>query len=84
MHKVVERDEPLSGVYLGSIVVPAVDKDCDVMVPVQEYQLLFSQHYEVGVHQFGELGEAEQEHPQAGLSRDHQVPAHAVLPAFGH
>lgn len=35
--------------------VPAVDQDRDVVIPVQEYQLLFTEHDEDRVTQLGNL-----------------------------
>ena len=35
--------------------VPAVDEDSDVVIPVQEYQLLFAEHDEYRVTQLGNL-----------------------------
>ena len=42
----------LTSSYRVSVAVPAVNKDSDVMIPVQEYQSLLSQHYENGVPEF--------------------------------
>ena len=39
------------------VAVPAVNKDSDVMIPVQEYQSLLSQHNENCVSEFWQLAE---------------------------
>ena len=51
----VHDDEPPGGRGVLAEGVPAVDEDRDVVVPVEEYQLLFPQHYEDRVTQLRNL-----------------------------
>ena len=51
----VHDHEPPGGRGVLAEGVPAVDEDCDVVVPVQEDQLLFPQHNEDGVSKLRNL-----------------------------
>ena len=55
MHEEVHDDEPAGWSRVLAEGVPAVDEDGDVVIPVEEYQLLFPQHDEDGVSQLGDL-----------------------------
>ena len=51
----VHDHEPPGGRGVLAEGVPAVDQDRDVVIPVQEYQLLFTKHDEDRVTQLGNL-----------------------------
>ena len=51
----VHDDEPPGGGGVLAEGVPAVDEDRYVVIPVQEYQLLFPKHNEYCVAQLGNL-----------------------------
>ena len=55
VHEEVHDDEPAGWSRVLAEGVPAVDEDGDVVIPVEEYQLLFPQHDEDGVSQLGDL-----------------------------
>ena len=61
----VHDDEPPGGGGVLAEGVPAVDEDRDVVVPVEEYQLLFPQHDEDGVSQLRNLRQDEHPGPEA-------------------
>lgn len=55
MNHEVHDHEPPGGSGVLAEGVPAVDEDSDVVIPVQEYQLLFPEHDEDRVTQLGNL-----------------------------
>ena len=61
----VHDDEPPGGGGVLAEGVPAVDEDRDVVIPVEEYQLLFPQHDEDGVAELRNLREDEHPGPEA-------------------
>ena len=80
MDEVVHGNEPLGGVDHEGVVIVTVYEDGHVMVPVQEDELLLAKHDEVGVHQLGTLGEAEEEAPEAWAPLADYLVAHARFP----
>lgn len=64
VNHVVDRAEPSTSCNGVSVAVPAVDKNSDVMIPVEEYQSLFSQHHKDCVSQFWQLAEHEKKRPE--------------------
>lgn len=66
VHAVVHDDEPPGGGSVFRVAEPGVHQHGDVVVPVQEDQWLFSQHYEDRVAQLGEFGEHKQPCPEPG------------------
>ena len=61
----VHDDEPPGGRGVLAEGVPAVDEDRDVVVPVEEYQLLFPQHYEDRVTQLRNFRQDEHPGPES-------------------
>ena len=84
MDKVVHGDKPLGGVDEVSVVVPAVNEDGHVMIPVEEDELLLAEDDEVSVHELGALGKAEKEGPEAITAFTHYFVADATFPAVGN
>ena len=84
MDKVVHGDKPLGGVDEVSVVVPAVNEDGHVMIPVEEDELLLAEDDEVSVHELGALGKAEKEGPEAITAFTHYFVADAPFPAVGN
>lgn len=66
VHAVVHDDEPPRGGSVFRVAEPGVHEHGDVVVPVQEDERLFPQHYEDRVAQFGQFGEHEQPCPEPG------------------
>ena len=63
---VVHHHEVAARAQVGGVGVPHIDERGDVVVPVQENQLLFSQHNKQGVAQLVDFGDGEHEGPEAG------------------
>lgn len=70
MHTVVHNYEPACGTSVFCIAEPRVDQHRDVMIPVQEDQRLFAQHYEYRIAQFGQFAQHKEPGPET---------AHAIL-----
>ena len=64
--RVVHNHEQPAGGGQENIGVEAHPHDTDVMIPVEEYQLLFPQHDEGRVEELHDLGEDEEVGPEAG------------------
>ena len=84
MDEVVHGDEPLGGIDEIRVVVPAVDEDGYVMVPVEEDELLLAEDDEIRVHELGAFGEAEEEGPEPQTPFAYDLVADARLPAVGN
>jgi hypothetical protein len=65
MHRVVHGHKVQARASLSGICVPAVEKDCHVVIPVEEDQRFLSKDNEDGVDKLGKLGEDEKTYPQA-------------------
>lgn len=64
VNHVVDCAEPSTSCDRVPVAVPAVNKDSDVMIPVQEYQSLLSQHNENCISEFWQLAEHEEKSPE--------------------
>ena len=50
MHEIIHGDEPLGRGDYVPVMIPAVNEDCYVMVPVKKYQFLFPQDNEICIY----------------------------------
>jgi hypothetical protein len=66
---IIHYDEPKSSGAGRGIRMPAVEKDGNVMIPVQEDERLLVNDNKEGINQFGKLAETEQLNPKAGRAR---------------
>lgn len=66
MDEIVHGHEPTTGCCEVFVAVPAVDEHGGVVIPVQEDELLLSQHNEHGVDELWQLAQHEHQRPEAG------------------
>lgn len=81
MHAVIHDDEPASAGRVLRVAEPRVEQHSNVVVPMQEDQGLFTQHYEDRVAQLGQLAQHEHPRPEAGhfVLLDERGYAHGVV-----
>jgi len=68
VHRVVHHHKPTSGSEMVGVAVPHVDQGADVMVPMQEDQLLFTEHDEQRITKFIHFRYGEHKCPETSRS----------------
>lgn len=89
VNQIVHHHEPAAGPQVVGVAVPDVDEGRNVMIPVQEDELLLSEHYEYSVTQFIHLGDGEHKCPESCWTVEvrgiaHRVGEAILLDDIGH